>query len=272
MRTVEPHDFMQETESPDVKQGHVARDDLVRHLAALLDTRRFKDVAPNGLQVEGNATIRNIVVGVTANQVLIDAAIAAGADTIIVHHGLFWKGDDPRIVGFHRQRVARLLIQDINLLAYHLPLDAHGDLGNNVQLGRKLGFSVTGATGEANLVLLGQLGAGIEVKSTVLAAFVARHFGSRVTLYASSTRRVRTIAWCTGAGGSFLRDAIDAGADAFITGEISEHHIHEARESNIALIAAGHHATERGGVAALGSYIANRYGVRYQFIDVDSPL
>lgn len=272
MRNVDNTHFMQESTVSNLKQGRVAREDLVRHLVAHLDIRRFKDVAPNGLQVEGSAEIRNIVVGVTANQILIDAAIAAGADTVIVHHGLFWKGDDPRIVGYHRQRVARLLIQDINLLAYHLPLDAHPELGNNAQMGRKLGLTPVGSAGEHNLVMLGQLGMGIDIKSTVLAAYVARHFGGRVTLYASSSRAVRTIAWCTGAGGGFLRDAIEAGADAFITGEISEHHIHEARESNVTLIAAGHHATERGGVAALGAYIAERYGVRYQFIDVDSPL
>jgi dinuclear metal center YbgI/SA1388 family protein len=272
MRTVDTTHFMQDPTIENLKQGRVARNDLVRHLAAHLDVRRFKDVAPNGLQVEGCADIRSIVVGVTANQILIDAAIAAGADTVLVHHGLFWKGDDPRIIGYHRQRIARLLIHDINLLAYHLPLDAHPEVGNNAQMGRKLGLTPIGATGENNLVMLGQLGMGVDIKSTVLAAYVARHFGRRVTLFASSSKLIRTIAWCTGAGGGFLRDAIEAGADAFITGEISEHHIHEARESNVSLIAAGHHATERGGVAALGAYIAERYGVRYQFIDVDSPL
>ncbi len=266
---------MQETELTALKTGRVNRDELTRHLAQFLEVQQFKDVAPNGLQVEGNSVISNIVVGVTANQALMDAAIAAGADTIIAHHGVFWKGDDVRVVGFHRQRIARLVTQNINLFAYHLPLDAHPGLGNNVQLGRKLGLTTTGVTGEANLLMLGQLGPlghSIEVKSGVLAAFVARHFGSRVTIYASSTRPIRNIAWCTGAGGSFLRDAINAGADAFITGEISEHHIHVARESNVALIAAGHHATERGGITALGRYIGERYGVRCQFIDVDSPL
>jgi dinuclear metal center YbgI/SA1388 family protein len=263
---------MQETDLAALKTGRVNRDELTRHLAEFLDVRRFKDIAPNGLQVEGNAVICNIVVGVTANQALMDAAIAVGADTIIAHHGVFWKGDDPCVVGFHRQRIARLVTQNINLFAYHLPLDAHPTLGNNIQLGRKLGLTTTGVTGEANLLMLGQLGSGIEVKSGVLAAFVARHFGSRVTIYASTTRLIRTIAWCTGAGGSFLREAIDAGADAFITGEISEHHIHVARESNVALIAAGHHATERGGIMALGRYIGERYGVRCQFIDVNSPL
>jgi dinuclear metal center YbgI/SA1388 family protein len=272
MRTIDTPNFMQDADVSDLKQGHVSRAELARHLSRHLETHRFKDVAPNGLQVEGADTIRHIVTGVTANQVLIDAAIAAGADTLIVHHGLFWKGDDPCVVGFHRARIARLVQHNINLFAYHLPLDAHAELGNNVQMAKKLGLTVTGSTGEANLTLLGHLGNGIAVKSVLLAAFVARHYGSRVALYASSSQPIRTIAWCTGAGGGFLRDAIAAGAHAFITGEISEHHIHLARESNVTLIAAGHHATERGGVATLGGYIAHRYGVRQQFIDVDSPL
>jgi dinuclear metal center YbgI/SA1388 family protein len=263
---------MQEPALATLKTGRVSRDDLAKHLAEFLDVRRFKDVAPNGLQVEGNPVVANVVVGVTANQILMDAAIAAGADTILVHHGLFWKGDDPRIVGFHRQRVARMITQNINLFAYHLPLDAHPTLGNNVELARMLGLTPTGATGEYGLIMTGKLGRGVATTAPVLSAYFARRFQGRITLYASSTRSIRSIAWCTGAGGSFLREAIDAGADAFITGEISEHHIHVARESNVALIAAGHHATERGGVTALGRYIGERYGVRCQFIDVDSPL
>jgi dinuclear metal center YbgI/SA1388 family protein len=250
----------------------VGRDSLSRYLATLLDVRRFKDVAPNGLQVEGTPMIHKIVVGVTANQTLIEAAITNHADAIVVHHGLFWKGDDPRVVGFHRHRLAHLLMRNVNLFAYHLPLDAHAEVGNNVQLAKKLGLNITGAAGENDLVLLGKLGAGIPVKSAVLAAFCARHFGNRVSMYTTSTGLVQNIAWCTGAGGSLLRDAIDSGADAFITGEISEHHIHEARESNVTLITLGHHASERGGVVALGSHLTQKFGVQCEFIDVDSPL
>jgi dinuclear metal center YbgI/SA1388 family protein len=250
----------------------VSRDSIVRYLASHLDVGRFKDVAPNGLQVEGTPMIHKLVVGVTANRLLIEAALDARADAILVHHGLFWKGDDPRVVGFHRHRLAALLARNVNLLAYHLPLDAHPEVGNNAQLGKKLGLTITGATGEGGLVLLGQLGRGLEVKSSVLAAFCGRHFGPRVGLYSTSTGLVKKIAWCTGAGGSLLRDAIEAGADAFITGEIAEHHVHEARESNITLITLGHHATERGGVVALGAHLNAHFGVHYEFIDVDSPL
>lgn len=263
---------MQVADQASLRTGRVTREELSRHLAEFLSIRRFKDVAPNGLQVEGANLILNIVVGVTANQAFIDEAIAAGADTIIVHHGVFWKGDDPRIVGFHRQRLARLINHNMNLFAYHLPLDAHPELGNNIELARKLSFTRARVVGESELMMMGELGNGVKTSCQLLAAFVARRFNGRAVLYASSTRLMQNIAWCTGAGGSLLQEAINAGADAFITGEISEHHIHVARESNVALIAAGHHATERGGIAALGRYLVNRYDIRCQFIDVDSPL
>ena len=269
---------MQEADADDVPSSRTAvghacdRDTLTRHLNDYLDIRRFKDAAYNGLQVGGKSTVSYVVAGVTANKALIDAAIAVGADTVVVHHGLFWKGDDPRLVGYHRERVAALLAANINLYAYHLPLDVHAELGNNALLGRRLGLTATESVGENGLISIGQLGVGVAVKSTVLAAYCARHYGRRVTLYASSQRLVRKIAWCTGAGGSLLREAIEAGADAYITGEIAEHHIHEARESDVALISAGHHATECDGVAALGAHIAKQFGVAYQFIDVDSPL
>ena len=250
----------------------VSRDALTRHLDTYLDSRRFKDVAVNGLQVSGRDTIAHIVVGVTANKALIDAAVAAKADALIVHHGIFWKGDDPALIGYHRERVAALLAANINLYAYHLPLDVHAEVGNNVCLGRRLALSPLGVTGDAGLVMLGQLGINVVVRCTVLAAYVARHYGRRVTLYTHSERMIRKIAWCTGAGGSLLGDAIAAGADAFITGEISEQHVHQARESDITLIGAGHHSTERDGVAALASTLVQKFGVTYQFIDISSPV
>ncbi|MGL4232542.1 MAG: Nif3-like dinuclear metal center hexameric protein [Casimicrobium sp.] len=272
MRTTDESNFMQHGSISASGSTAVGRDALTRYLATYLDVRRFKDVAPNGLQVEGTTLIHKMVVGVTANQLLIDAAIDAQADAIVVHHGLFWKGDDPRIVGFHKQRIARLIAHNINLYAYHLPLDAHAEVGNNVQLAKKLGLNIMGAAGEGDLVLLGQLGQGIPLKSAVLAAFCGRHFGNRVAMYTTSTGLVQKIAWCTGAGGSLLRDAIDAGAEAFITGEIAEHHIHVARESNVTLITIGHHASERGGPAALGMHLTQKFNLVTQFIDVDSPL
>ncbi len=275
MRTVDLHNFIQDLENQTLNtqsKGSVSRDALTRHLNQFLEVSRFKDVAVNGLQVAGRDTISHIVVGVTANKALIDAAIAAKADAIIVHHGLFWKGDDPAIVGYHRDRIAALLAANINLYAYHLPLDVHAEVGNNACMGRRLGLSPMGTAGDTGLVMLGQLGLNVALRCTVLAAYCARHYGRRVTLFTHPDRMIRTIAWCTGAGGGLLKDAIEAGADAFITGEISEQHVHHARESGITLIAAGHHATERDGVAALAGNLVQQFGVTYQFIDINSPV
>ena len=275
MRGVDLHNFIQDLETQTLNSltpGSLSRDDLTRHLDTFLDARKFKDAAVNGLQVSGCDTIAHIVVGVTANKALIDAAIAAKADALIVHHGIFWKGDDPCMVGYHRERVAALLAANINLYAYHLPLDVHPEVGNNACLGRRLSLVPRGVVGDAGLVMLGELGNNAGLSCKLLAAYVARHYGRRVTLYNHPERLIKTIAWCTGAGGSLLGDAIDAGADAFITGEISEQHVHQARESNITLIAAGHHATERDGVAALASRLVQLFGVTYEFIDVNSPV
>ena len=275
MRTVDLHNFIQDLENQtlnDKTKGFVPRDALTRHLNQFLEVRRFKDVAVNGLQVSGRDTISHIVVGVTANKALIDAAIAAKADAIIVHHGLFWKGDDPAIVGYHRERIAALLAANIILYAFPLPLDVHAEVGNNACMGRRMGLSPIGTAGDTGLVMLGQLGVNVALRCTVLAAYCARHYGRRVTLFTHPDRMIRTIAWCTGAGGGLLKDAIEAGADAFITGEISEQHVHQARESGITLIAAGHHATERDGVAALAGNLVQQFGVTYQFIDINSPV
>ena len=275
MRTVDLHNFIQDIETRTLNPqtvGSVSRDALTQYLNTYLGSHRFKDVAVNGLQVSGRDTIAHIVVGVTANKALIDAAVEAKADALIVHHGLFWKGDVPSLVGYHRERVAALLAANINLYAYHLPLDVHAEVGNNACLGRRLGLSPLGVTGDAGLVMLGRLGVNVAVRCTVLAAYVARHYGRRVTLFSQPERMIKTIAWCTGAGGSLLGDAIEAGADAFITGEISEQHVHQARESNITLIAAGHHATERDGVAGLAAHLVQQFAVTYQFIDISSPV
>lgn len=275
MRTIDLPNFIQDAETKTLNAqsfGSISRDALTRHMDTFLDSRRFKDVAVNGLQVTGRDTIAHIVVGVTANKALIDAAIEARADALIVHHGLFWKGDDPRLVGYHGARAAALMGANINLYAYHLPLDVHAEVGNNVCMGRRLALSPKGVAGESGLVMLGELAVTVPVRCTVLAAYVARHYGRRVTLYTHPERLIRTIAWCTGAGGSLLGDAIEAGADAFITGEISEQHVHQARESEVTLICAGHHSSERDGVAALASRLVQQFGVTYQFIDISSPV
>lgn len=245
------------------------RHTLLQTCDALLQPERFKDYGPNGLQVEGRQEVRRLVSGVTASLALIEAAIAAGADAILVHHGLFWRGQDGRVTGWMKQRLQRLLAHDINLLAYHLPLDAHPEWGNNAQLGRVLGLE-GGAPcfGEQNLGWMAPLGA---LEGAALAQRVETALGRPVTWVPGDGRPVRRVAWCTGGAQSYFEAAIAAGADAFITGEISEPQAHYARETGVAYLAAGHHATERYGAPALAGEVARQLGVPHHFIDIDNP-
>lgn len=242
----------------------------------LLAPERFKDYGPNGLQVEGRETVLRIVSGVTASRALIEAAIAARADALFVHHGLFWRGQDGRVTGWMRQRLALLLAHDINLYAYHLPLDAHPELGNNAQLGQRLGLVAReGAAGRFGEQELGWLGAradgGHFADAPALAAHVAAVLGRPATCVEGATRPVRHVAWCTGGAQGFFEAAIAAGADAFITGEISEPQAHYARETGVAFIAAGHHATERYGAPAAAAQVAAQLGIAHEFIDIENP-
>jgi dinuclear metal center YbgI/SA1388 family protein len=237
-------------------------------LDALLQPERFKDYCPNGLQVEGSNTVRKIVSGVTASLALIDAAIAQGADTIFVHHGLFWRGHDGRVTGWMRQRLGRLLEHNINLFAYHLPLDALPELGNNAQLGMKLGLEATGHFGEQQL---GCIASAQWDSSQALAQRVEAVLGRSVVLVPGREGPVRQIAWCTGGAQSYFEAAIAAGADAFVTGEISEPQAHLAREAGVAYLAGGHHATERYGAPAVAAHIAAQLGLDHLFIDIDNP-
>jgi dinuclear metal center YbgI/SA1388 family protein len=243
-------------------------------LARLLDTElnaaAFKDYCPNGLQVEAARSIKKIVTGVTASAAFIAAAIEAKADALIVHHGLMWKGDDGRLVGFRYQRVKQLISHDVALLAYHLPLDAHPVMGNNAQLAARLGLHTCGAVSGEPLLLLGQLPAALTVRQ--FGEQIERTLHRAPQLFGSLDKPIQTIGLCTGGAQSFFETAIAAGADAYITGEISEQHVHIARETGVAFIAAGHHATERYGVQALGAWVAQRFGIEHQFIDVDSPV
>lgn len=250
----------------------VSRVQLLGTLNALLQPDQFRDYGPNGLQVEGRAHVRHLVTGVTASLALIEAARDAGAEAILVHHGLFWRGQDGRVTGWMKQRLACLLQHDINLLAYHLPLDAHPELGNNAQLAQRLGVQrypeQAGRFGEQSLGLLGER----PVSSLAsLAAEVQGSLGRPVTLVGEAERPVRRIALCTGGAQSYFEAAIAAGADVFITGEISEPQAHYAREAGVAYIACGHHASERYGVAAVGAHVAAQLGIAHTFIDIDNP-
>ena len=245
------------------------RSEIEAHLAAWLAVDRFKDYGPNGLQVEGRAEVGRVVSGVTASLALIEAAVAARADALLVHHGLFWRGQDGRITGWLRQRLAPLLSHGINLFAYHLPLDAHAELGNNAQLGRRLGLAADARFGEQDLGFIGPASDARHAAS--LAAQVQRALGRAPVLLPGDGRPLRRVAWCTGGAQGYFEAAIAAGADAFITGELSEPQAHIARETGVAFLACGHHATERYGAPALGEHLAERFGLEHQFIDIDNP-
>ncbi|HEY9095122.1 MAG TPA: Nif3-like dinuclear metal center hexameric protein [Hydrogenophaga sp.] len=245
---------------------------LLQSLDALLQPGLFKDYGPNGLQVEGKKEVRKLVSGVTASLALIEAAIDAQADAILVHHGLFWRGQDGRVTGWMKQRLVRLLGSDINLFAYHLPLDAHSSLGNNAQLALQLGIGLfEGPQGRFGEQSLGFMGSVAEVRASAMADHVASVLGRPVTLVAEPDRSIERVALCTGGAQSYFESAIAAGADVFITGEISEPQAHYARECGVAYIACGHHASERYGAAAVGSHVAGQLGIDHLFIDVPNP-
>ncbi len=246
------------------------REELVGYLDGLLDSQRFKDYSPNGLQVEGAGDVRRIVAGVTANQALIDVAVQSGADTLLVHHGWFWRGEDGRVTGFRKARMQALLKHDINLLAYHLPLDGHPELGNNAQLGRFFGWASEGRFGEQDLGWHGRVGQPMALAE--MAREIAKRLNRQPLVVGGGNRRVERIAWCSGGAQGYFEEAVTLGVDAYLCGEISEHNVHLARESDAAFIAAGHHATERFGVQALARHISERLGLECEFVDIDSPV
>ncbi len=251
------------------------RGDLLAAFDQLLQPERFKDYGPNGLQVEGKAGVRKIVSGVTASLALIEAAVAANADAIFVHHGLFWRGQTGIVTGWMKQRLALLLKHDINLYAYHLPLDAHPELGNNAQLGFQFGLTAASRFGEQNLGFLGAKTDGGSFKDAFeLSEHVKKVLNRPITLVNQEIRAqtaIKNVAWCTGGAQGYFEAAIAAGADAFITGEISEPQAHYAREMNVSFIACGHHASERYGAPAVAAHVAALHGLVHEFIDIDNP-
>jgi dinuclear metal center YbgI/SA1388 family protein len=249
----------------------VPRNELTNFLAGELDITRFRDYCPNGLQVEGKDRVGSIVSGVTASIALLEAAIEAGADAVIVHHGYFWRGEDARVVGPLKRRLQLLLANDVNLYAYHLPLDAHAVLGNNAQLGSVFGFQPTSRFGDQDLGWVGNVQADVKTVGD-LAKHVQQKLGRAPMLIGDPQTSFNQVAWCTGAAQSMFADAINAGAEVYISGEISEQTVHLSREMGVPYLACGHHATERYGVKALGEYVANQLGIRHQFIDIPNPV
>lgn len=244
--------------------------ELESYLDSLLNVSYYRDYCPNGLQVEGRSEIGTIVSGVTASFELIQAAIEEKADAVLVHHGYFWRGENECLVGMKRRRIALLMSHDVSLFAYHLPLDAHPEMGNNSQLGNKLGFVETGRFGEQNIAIYGSPSQVVSLKE--LGSSLERILSRRPLVIGDETKPIRRVAWCTGAAQGYFDEAIRLGVDVFITGEISEQTVHAARESGVAFISAGHHATERYGVQALGEHIGQKFDIAHQFIDIGNPV
>jgi dinuclear metal center YbgI/SA1388 family protein len=255
-----------------VDQKTADRNELEKFLAQTLDINRFRDYCPNGLQVEGRRTIKTLVTGVTASVAMIEAAVDLKADALLVHHGYFWRGEDPRIIGPKHKRLKLLLANDINLFAYHLPLDMHPELGNNAQLAKRLGLIMESRFGEDSLGWLGH--ASDHAVRTVgdLVRVIETRLGRVPLAIGDISQPIGKIAWCTGAAQNLLTDAISAGAAAYLSGEISEPTVHLARETGVAYVACGHHATERYGVQALGAFIAEQFAIQHHFVDIDNPV
>jgi dinuclear metal center YbgI/SA1388 family protein len=251
----------------------ITRTELLAYLDETLEPGRFQDYCPNGLQVAGKQEISTVISGVTASESFLQAAIEADADAVLVHHGYFWRGEDQRVTGMKQRRLKLLLENDINLIAYHLPLDAHPLLGNNAQLAKILGLEVDGrmsGTGEPALGVCGCLPAPRSLSD--FADHIELKLNRKPLVVKGHERPINTVGWCTGAAQGFLQQAADLGLDAFISGEISEPTFHTAKELGINYIAAGHHATERYGVQAVGEALAQCFNIRHHFIDIDNPV
>jgi dinuclear metal center YbgI/SA1388 family protein len=248
----------------------VKLNELTHYTQQLMQVECFKDYCPNGLQVEGRQEIRKIVSGVTASMALLEAAHKADADLVLVHHGYFWRNEDARIVGIKRNRIAYLMKSDLNLMAYHLPLDAHAELGNNVQFGKLLGLNAIDYAGDENLVAYAELETALTLGEFLLQ--IESCLQRSPMCIGDRNRLIKKVAWCTGAAQSYIETAAAFGADVFISGEISEQTTHQALEMGVAYVAAGHHATERYGVKALGEHLAAKFDLEHEFIDINNPV
>lgn len=253
--------------------------EIVTYLDTLLNSSKFKDYAPNGLQVSGYDKVSKIVGGTSANLDFLHKAIVAGADTLLVHHGWFWRGDNASITGINRERIKFILNHNLNLIAYHLPLDAHPVFGNNAQLASLLDFEVQGWFGDQNISAWGKIlkDKGDEkvqgsVSTLELADRIEHALGRKPLVVGNKKEVITSVAWCSGGGQNMLSEAINLGVDAFISGEISEQHVHIAKEAGVTFFAVGHYASERGGVQALGNHLKSKFNVEFEFVDVDNPV
>ena len=245
-------------------------DALNNYLNTLLQPERFSDYCPNGLQVEGKPAIYKIVTGVTASMALLQAAVQANADAVLVHHGYFWRGEAQTITGIKKRRIQFLLQHELNLFAYHLPLDMHAELGNNVMLAKQLGLHVSGWAGEKNMLAIVELKSPQTLQS--LSLMIERKLNRTPQVIGDLQKPIQRIALCTGAAQGYIEQAVEAGADVYISGEISEQTVHVAIESGMSYISAGHHATERYGIQALGEHLAQKFALQHEFIDIDNPV
>ena len=251
--------------------------ELSAWLDETLQPQRFRDYCPNGLQVEGKPAIRHIITGVTASRALLEEAIRRNADAILVHHGWFWKNEDARIVGTKRERIALAIKHDLNVFGYHLPLDAHPELGNNAQLAKILGLTPDRDSegnprtcGPESLIWLGKCQPGMTLQK--LSDHIGRTLGRTPTVLGQPDQSVERIAWCTGGAQDWMEHVLQTGAQAYLTGEVSEPNFHLANETGVGFIAAGHHATERFGVKAVGEAIAKQFGIQVDFVDLTNPI
>lgn len=247
------------------------RQALVAHLDDFLGAGRFADYAPNGLQVEGREEVRLIALGVTASQDVIDKAAAMHADALLVHHGWFWKGEPAPLVGVKRRRAAAVIAADMNLIAYHLPLDAHPTVGNNAELARVLGLTIEEQVGELSLLHIGRIIDG-PMSVSAFSQRVEKVLGRRPQLFGDGGKTINRLGWCSGAAQGMLLEAQAHGCDLYLSGELRESTPYEAQESGCAYLAAGHTATETFGIQALGRSLEAQFPeLECRFIASDNP-